>query len=71
MASKSKSDAETPRSNIEILMLGYLCVKDIDNLLERVNVLDRFGLEDSDIATICNCAIQSVRNSRQKAKQRD
>jgi len=71
MAAKSKNGAETQRLNIETLMLGYLCVKDIDNLIEKVNVLDRFGLEDADIATICNCAIQSIRNSRQKAKRRD
>jgi len=71
MGSKSKNASETTHSNIEILMLGYLCVKDIDNLIEKVNVLDRFGLEDADIASICNCAIQSIRNARQKAKRRD
>ncbi|WKZ41262.1 MAG: hypothetical protein QY328_04320 [Anaerolineales bacterium] len=50
----------------EILMLGYLCIKGADNLTEKVNILDRFGLVDEDIATICGCAVQSVRNARQK-----
>jgi hypothetical protein len=71
MAGKSKGDVETTRTNTETLMLGYLCVKDIDNLIEQVNILDRFGLEDADIAAICNYAIQSVRNARQKAKRRE
>ena len=71
MTGKSESDVEKSHTNIETLMLGYLCVKDIDNLIGQVNIVDRFGLEDADIPTICNCAIQSVRNARQKAKRRD
>ena len=55
-------------TGLEILMLGYLCTKGADNLGEKVKILDRFGLADLDIATICGCAVQSVRNARQKAK---
>jgi hypothetical protein len=50
----------------ELLMLGYLCVKGTENLNEKVNILDRFGLADVDIATICGCVVGSVRNARQK-----
>jgi hypothetical protein len=53
----------------EILMLGYLCVKEFEGLPEKVSILDRFGLADADIAAICDCAIQSVRDARQKAKK--
>jgi hypothetical protein len=49
----------------ELLMLGFLCIKGIDNLNEKVSILDKFGLTDSDIAIICGCARQSVRNARQ------
>jgi hypothetical protein len=54
----------------EILMLGYICIKGIEGLPEKVSVLDRFGLADSDIGTICDCAVQFVRDARQKLKKR-
>ncbi len=54
----------------EILMLGYLCVKGTEGLPEKVNILDRFGLADSDIASICDCAVQSVRDAHQKVKKK-
>jgi hypothetical protein len=59
----SSNNSET---SPEILMLGFLCVKGIESVNEKVSVLDRFGLSDADIATICNCARQSVRNARQQ-----
>ncbi len=65
----SKATLKTSETSIEILMLGYLCVEGADNLAEKVNILDRFGLADADIATICGCASQSVRNARQSSKK--
>lgn len=52
------------------LMLGYLCIsseKDA-SLIRKVEILDRFQLKDSEIALICDCTEQSVRNARQKQK---
>lgn len=60
-----KIPPRTSETSPEILMLGFLCIKGTDSINEKVSVLDRFGLADADIATICNCAIQSVRNARQ------
>ena len=54
MAHKIK--IESPTKSPEILMMGYICIKDVQTLPEKVGILDRFGLSDSDIATICNCA---------------
>lgn len=54
-----------------LLMLGYLCAstsKD-ENLTSKVQILDRFGLTDDEIASICNCKPQSVRDARQKIKK--
>jgi hypothetical protein len=65
MPQKSKP-ITIPASNQVALMLGYLCVKDCENLVQKVSILDRFDLLDSEIASICDCAIQSVRNSRQR-----
>lgn len=62
----SKVKPKAFETNPEILMIGYLCVKDADNLIEKVTILDRFGLADEDIAIICGSAVQSVRNARQK-----
>ena len=67
MAQKSQpKDSET---SSQILMLGYLCVKGVEGLTEKVSILDRFGLSDADIGTICNVATQSVRNARQSLKK--
>ena len=62
----ARSRATSSEISTELLMLGYLCIKDADNLNEKVTILDRFGLADNDIATICGCKAQSVRNSRQR-----
>jgi len=58
-----------PETSAEILMLGYLCVKGVEGLNEKVGILDRFGLADEDIGRICNAKSQSVRNSRAQNKK--
>lgn len=54
------------------LMLGYLCISSEQDasLIRKVQILDRFQLKDSEIALICDCNEQSVRNARQKKKER-
>jgi len=59
-----KTRPAQPETSAEILMLGYLCVKGVEGLNEKVGILDRFGLADADIATICYVAPGSVRNAR-------
>jgi len=53
------------------LMLGYLCIATEleSSLVRKVQILDRFGLSDSEISRICACSAQSVRNARQVAKR--
>jgi hypothetical protein len=60
----NKKQAEKSSTNQELLLLGYLCVKDLKTLSEMVEVLDRFGFSGPEIAKICNVAEQSVRNAR-------
>lgn len=63
-------DKETPTSESRtILMLAYLCIKDLDNLPEQVAVLDRFELTSAQIATVCGVAEGSVRNARMQGKK--
>jgi hypothetical protein len=54
------------------LMLGYLCVTNEAeaSLVRKVQILDRFDLQDSEIAKICGCSTQSVRDARLKGKKR-
>lgn len=54
------------------LMLGYLCIANEAeaSLIRKVEILDRFSLQDKDIATICNRTIQSVRDARVKLKKK-
>jgi hypothetical protein len=48
------------------LMLAYLCVaKEAEaSIVRKVEILDRFGLTDNQIAKVCGAAVQSVRNAR-------
>lgn len=48
------------------LMLGYLCIatEKESSLDRKVEILDRFGLTDAEIAKICKSAVQSIRNAR-------
>lgn len=54
----------------ETRMLAYLCVKDAGGLREKVDILDRFGLADTEIALICNNGLQALRNARQSNKKK-
>ena len=53
------------------LMLAYLCVsKESEaSFVRKVQILDRFTLNDSEIAKVCNNSVQSVRNARQILKK--
>jgi len=53
------------------LMLAYLCVsKESEaSFVRKVQILDRFTLNDSEIAKVCNISVQSVRNARQILKK--
>jgi hypothetical protein len=65
----NKTDTDVNR-NPERLMLGFLCVRELSSLPDKIAILDRFGISDADMASICNCAVQSVRDARQKAKKK-
>ncbi len=68
MATKGKEIRS--ETSPEILMLAYLCIKGTESTNEKIGILDRFDLSDADIALVCNCAIQTVRNSRLKKPKR-
>jgi hypothetical protein len=54
------------------LMLAYLCIAtEKESSLERkVEILDRFDLTDSEIATVCGSVVQSIRNARHGHKKK-
>jgi hypothetical protein len=64
----TKSDM--PDVKPEILMLAYLCIKGDEELEKRVEILDRFGL-NNQISQVCGSAIQSVRNARVRYKKNE
>jgi hypothetical protein len=51
------------------LMLAYLCIEGQKTLEMKVELLDRFKLPDAEIAAVCGCAAQSIRNARQQYKK--
>jgi hypothetical protein len=60
-----------PEDNTIKLMLGYLCISSESeaSLVRKVEILDRFKLKDTEIAQICACNQQSVRNARLALKK--
>lgn len=54
------------------LMMGYLCVaKEAEaSVVRKVQILDRFRLRDVEIAKICDCVVQAVRNARHMLKKK-
>jgi hypothetical protein len=54
------------------LMLAFLCIATEPgaNINRKVQILDKFGLSDDELASICDCNNQSVRNARQKNKNK-
>ena len=63
-------NAEATETSTEILMLAYLCVKDLGSLRQKVEVLDRFGLSGPDITQICGCTEQAVWDARHDLKSK-
>ncbi len=54
---------------LETLMLGYLCVRDIEEVKEKVTTLDRFDLPDAAISQIVGKNVQAVRDARRSPKK--
>ena len=48
------------------LMLAYLCIatEKAASLETKVEILGRFQLSDTEVATVCGVKVQSVRNAR-------
>jgi hypothetical protein len=66
MRSTRRGKGKTDPADATRLMLGYLCIatEAEASLARKVEILDRFGLEDSETARICGCKVQVVRNAR-------
>lgn len=54
------------------LMLAYLCVANEAeaSIVRKVQILDRFGLTNTQIAKVCGAAVQSVHNARQAIRKK-
>ena len=66
----TKKTTEKSKTNPELLMLGYLCIKDLKTIPEMVEVLDRFGFSGPDIAKICSSTTGSIRVARFELKNK-
>lgn len=54
------------------LMLAYLCIatEAKASIVRKVEILDRFDLSTEEIATVCGCSLQVVRNARFVSKKK-
>jgi hypothetical protein len=66
MISDNQPDETDVAKDQTRLMLAYLCIaSEKEASIERkVEILDRFGLDTGEIARVCGCADQSIRNAR-------
>jgi DNA-binding NarL/FixJ family response regulator len=53
------------------LVLGYIAVKELQNLEDRVAVLNRLGYKNIEIATICNTRQATVRKLKRRGSKVD
>ena len=73
MATKVKGSSQQNDSPVDLgLVLGYLAVKDLKGLEDRVAVLARLGYGNKEIARICDTTplTVAVRKSGLKSKNR-
>jgi len=52
------------------MVLGYIAIKDLEKLEERVAILSRLGYDNNAIATICGSTPGSVAVLKTRAKKR-
>ncbi len=54
------------------LMLGYLCIASEAeaSLVRKVQILDRFSMQDKEIASICGSSVRSVQNARRRLRRK-
>jgi hypothetical protein len=67
---RRKTNKEIDSNKQTVLMLGYLCIatEKEASLPSKVKILDKFNLNDPEIALICGCTIPAVPNARLKNK---
>ena len=49
------------------LVMGYIAVKELQRLEDRISVLGRLGFGNAEISIICGTTIQTVRTLKSKA----
>jgi DNA-binding CsgD family transcriptional regulator len=52
------------------LVFGYIAVKELQRLEDRVSVLARLGYGNAEIATICNTTSATVKTLKSAAKKK-
>lgn len=52
------------------LVFGYIAVKELQRLEDRIAVLDRLGYGNAEIATICGTTAATVRTLKSKSKKK-
>lgn len=52
------------------LVLGYIAIKDIEDVKEQVIILSRLDFKNSEIGKICNLKESSVRSIKSRRKNK-
>ena len=60
-------ESENINTNLA-LVLGYLAIKDIEDLKQQVDILTRLDFNNKDIAKICGLKDSSIRSIKSRNK---
>lgn len=68
------SDTNETQITKLLLVMGYLAVKDLDSITEKIIVLDSLGYSNKEMASICNTTegtirVQKFAGKKQKKKK--
>jgi DNA-binding CsgD family transcriptional regulator len=66
---KTKTDQEHALPSLS-LVFGYIAVKELQRLEDRVRVLSQLGYGNAEIARICNTTVASVRTLKSTSKRK-
>ena len=65
---KNSSEKQS-NSQLLSLVLGYLAVKDLDAIEEKVKVLSRLGYKNEEMALICGTTSGTIRTAKYQIKK--
>jgi len=66
-----EKNEETRKSKIDTnLILGYIAVKELKTIPEKIDILSSLGFSNGDMPIICNTTSATIKNEKSKLKKK-